>query len=239
MATAASGKNILEYDPARCDALSEVLAERWWVVGLRGIFGIIFGLICLLVPAAAILALVLLFSAYMLVDGGLAIYSGIKAAQNGERWGPLILEGVVDIAAGVVAFLWPAITAVAFVLLIAIWALVSGALMLIAAFRLNIEPRTLVACPWRHRLDHLRRGAAHRACGRRRGTDLVAWRLCAGVRRAPARACVPAPLQARREETQSALRRRSEEGLRQRRRGAPQRVLPTFACQALRAADLT
>jgi uncharacterized membrane protein HdeD (DUF308 family) len=94
MATAASGKNILEYDPARCDALSEVLAERWWVVGLRGIFGIIFGLICLLVPAAAILALVLLFSAYMLVDGALAIYSGIKAAQNGERWGLLILEGV-------------------------------------------------------------------------------------------------------------------------------------------------
>jgi uncharacterized membrane protein HdeD (DUF308 family) len=139
MATAASGKNILEYDPARCDALSEVLAERWWVVGLRGIFGIIFGLICLLVPAAAILGLVLLFSAYMLVDGGLAIYSAIKAAQNGDRWGLLILEGIVDIAAGVVAFLWPAITAVAFVLLIAVWALVSGALMLVAAFRLNID----------------------------------------------------------------------------------------------------
>jgi uncharacterized membrane protein HdeD (DUF308 family) len=106
---------------------------------LRGVFGIIFGLICLLVPAAAILALVLLFSAYMLVDGVLAIYSGIKAAQNGERWGLLILEGIVDIAAGVVAFLWPAITAVAFVLLIAVWALVSGALMLVAAFRLNID----------------------------------------------------------------------------------------------------
>src|SRR4029453_9423026 len=139
MATAASGKNILEYDPARCDALSEVLAERWWVVGLRGIFGIIFGLICLLVPAAAILGVLLLFSAYMLVDGGLAIYSGIKAAQNGERWGLLILEGVVDIAAGVVAFLWPLITLVALTWLIAIWAIVSGALMLGAAFTLNID----------------------------------------------------------------------------------------------------
>jgi len=139
MATTSGKTGLFAFDPARCDALSEVLAERWWVVGLRGIFGIIFGLICLLVPAAAILALVLLFSAYMLVDGGLAIYSAIKAAQNGDRWGLLILEGIVDIAAGVIAFLWPAITAVAFVFLIAVWALVSGALMLVAAFRLNID----------------------------------------------------------------------------------------------------
>ena len=138
MATKASG-NILALDPERCDALSEVLAERWWVVGLRGLFGIAFGLICLLVPAAAILSLVLLFSAYMLVDGVFGIYSGIKAARSGDRWGLLILEGIVDIAAGLIAFIWPAITAVAFVLIIAIWALVSGALMLVSAFRLNIE----------------------------------------------------------------------------------------------------
>jgi len=124
---------------ARTDALSECLADSWWAVGLRGVLGIAFGLICLLVPAAAILALILLFSAYMLVDGVLAIASGIKAARNGERWGLLILEGVVDIAAGVVAFLWPAITAVAFVILIAVWAIISGALMLGAAFTLKLD----------------------------------------------------------------------------------------------------
>jgi uncharacterized membrane protein HdeD (DUF308 family) len=139
MATKASGKSIFDIDPARCDALSEVLAERWWVVGLRGLLGIVFGLICLFVPAAAILSLVLLFSAYMLVDGAFGIYSAIKAARNGERWGLLILEGIVDIAAGVIAFVWPAITAIAFVLIIAIWALISGVLMLVAAFRLNID----------------------------------------------------------------------------------------------------
>ena len=87
--------------------MSELLAENWWVVGLRGLFGVVFGLICLLVPAAAVLALVLLFSAYMLVDGVLAIISGIKAARSGERWGLLLLEGVVDIAAGAVAFCGP------------------------------------------------------------------------------------------------------------------------------------
>jgi uncharacterized membrane protein HdeD (DUF308 family) len=123
----------------RCEALSEVLADKWWAVGLRGLLGIAFGLICFLVPAAAILALILLFSAYMLVDGALAIASGIKAARNDERWGLLILEGVVDLAAGAIAFLWPAITAVAFVILIAVWAIISGALMLGAAFTLKLD----------------------------------------------------------------------------------------------------
>jgi len=123
----------------RCEALSEVLADKWWAVGLRGMLGIAFGLICLLVPAVALLALVLLFSAYMLIDGVLAIASGIKAARNDGRWGLLILEGVVDLAAGAIAFLWPAITVVAFVILIAVWAIISGALMLGAAFTLKLD----------------------------------------------------------------------------------------------------
>jgi len=126
-------------DKARGDALSEVLADSWWAVGLRGILAIAFGLICVVVPPAAMLALILLFSAYMLVDGVFAIASGIKAAHNGERWGLLILEGIVDIAAGAIAFLWPAITAVAFVILIAVWAIISGALMLGAAFTLKLD----------------------------------------------------------------------------------------------------
>jgi uncharacterized membrane protein HdeD (DUF308 family) len=126
-------------DWERCDALSEVLADSWWAVGLRGLLGILFGLICLLTPGIAVGAFVILFSAYMLVDGVFAIISGIKAARNGERWGLLILEGIVDIAAGVVAFLWPLITLVALTWLIAIWAIVSGALMLGAAFTLNID----------------------------------------------------------------------------------------------------
>jgi uncharacterized membrane protein HdeD (DUF308 family) len=121
------------------EALSEVLAENWWALGLRGLIGIAFGLICLLVPAAAILALILLFAAYMLVDGVLAIASGIKAARSGQRWGLLILEGVVDIAAGAVAFLWPDITAVVFVILIGVWAIISGGLMLGAAFSLKLD----------------------------------------------------------------------------------------------------
>ena len=130
------------FNPAsdvRSNPAAQTLVQNWWLFTLRGVLGIIFGCIALIFPGPTILSLVIFFSAYMLVDGVLGIYSGIKAARNGDRWGLLILEGVVDIAAGAIAFIWPAITAVAFVLIIAIWALISGALMLIAAFRLNIE----------------------------------------------------------------------------------------------------
>ena len=135
----ASGKGSVSAYKARCDALSEVLADSWWAVGLRGILGILFGLICLLTPGIAIEVFVILFAAYMLVDGVFAIASGIKAARNGERWGLLILEGIVDIAAGLVAVLWPAITLIALIWIVAIWAIVSGALMLGAAFTLKLD----------------------------------------------------------------------------------------------------
>jgi uncharacterized membrane protein HdeD (DUF308 family) len=138
-ASTASGKTSMLASKARCDALSEVLAESWWAVGLRGIFGILFGLICLLTPGVAVEVFVILFAAYMLVDGVFAIVGGIKAARNGERWGLLILEGIVDLAAGLVAVLWPAITLVALIWIVAIWAIVSGALMLSAAFALNLD----------------------------------------------------------------------------------------------------
>jgi uncharacterized membrane protein HdeD (DUF308 family) len=130
---------MFSYDAARSEVLSELLAQAWWVVGLRGVLGIIFGLVCLLTPGIAVQVFVILFAAYMLVDGVFAIISGIRAARNGERWGLLLLEGVVDIAAGAVAVLWPAITLVALIWVIAVWAIISGALMLGAAFGLNID----------------------------------------------------------------------------------------------------
>lgn len=138
-ASTASGKASAAAKRARCDAMSEILADSWWAVGLRGLLGILFGLICLLTPGIALEVFVILFAAYMLVDGVFAIISGIKAARNGERWGLLILEGIVDLAAGTVAVLWPAITLVALIWVVAIWAIVSGALMLWAAFTLNLD----------------------------------------------------------------------------------------------------
>jgi uncharacterized membrane protein HdeD (DUF308 family) len=121
------------------DDVNDVLAHNWWAVAIRGLLGIAVGAIAFVMPAATMLALIFLFAAYMLVDGVFAIVAAVRAARQRDRWGLFVLEGVADIAAGVIAVLWPGITLVAFVFLVAAWAIVSGSLALMAAFRLNIE----------------------------------------------------------------------------------------------------
>jgi uncharacterized membrane protein HdeD (DUF308 family) len=120
------------------DAMSNLLAQNWWAIALRGIFAIIFGIIALFMPGAALLALVLLFAAYMVVDGILAIVAAVRAARQHERWGWLIVEGIVDLIAGGIAVVWPLATVIAFVLLMGAWAIVSGALLLAASFRFHV-----------------------------------------------------------------------------------------------------
>lgn len=120
------------------DEMSAALARNWWAVALRGVFAILFGIIALVLPVVTIAALVLLFAAYMVADGIFAIVAAVRAARQHERWGWLVLEGIADLAAGAIAFLWPLITVVAFIYLMAAWAIVSGAMLTAAAFRLNL-----------------------------------------------------------------------------------------------------
>src|SRR6202022_1830246 len=83
----------------------ETLVRNWWLFTLRGVLGIIFGLIALIFPGPTILSLVLLFSAYMLVDGVFGIVSAARAIRHKEdRWGLLIFEGLLNIAVGIPAF---------------------------------------------------------------------------------------------------------------------------------------
>src|SRR3984893_12973960 len=140
MSTTGTGDSIRTFAwERRSNVLSAVLARNWWAVAIRGVVGMAVGVIAFIMPAATMLALILLFAAYMLVDGVFAIVAAVRAARQRDRWGLFVLEGVADIAAGVIAVLWPGITLVAFVFLVAAWAIVSGSLALMAAFRLNIE----------------------------------------------------------------------------------------------------
>ena len=117
--------------------IAQLLAQNWWAFAIRGVLGIIFGLIAIFQPGVTMLSLVLVFSAYAFVDGAFAIIASVRAARRHERWGFLVLEGVVNIIAAALAFLWPAMTVVSFVFLVGTWAILSGGLMLSAAMRLS------------------------------------------------------------------------------------------------------
>src|SRR5215210_3247539 len=121
----------------RTRAMSELLAQNWWVVALRGAFSILFSLVAFFQPGLALLSFVYFFAAYMLIDGVFGILSGIRAASQHQRWGLLILEGIVDILVGLIAFAWPWRTLVFFVTLMAVWSLITGILMVVAAFKLH------------------------------------------------------------------------------------------------------
>jgi uncharacterized membrane protein HdeD (DUF308 family) len=113
--------------------LGPTLAQDWWVVALRGLLAVVFGVIALLMPGPTILALVLLFSAYMLVDGLFNIVGAVRAAMKKQSWGISLLQGIASVATGVIAFLWPGITVLTFVILIGAWSIVTGSLMFSAA----------------------------------------------------------------------------------------------------------
>jgi uncharacterized membrane protein HdeD (DUF308 family) len=124
-----------------------VIARNWWSLVIRGLVGILFGIIAFAWPGITFAALVIVFGAYALLDGVFSLVGAVKAAQAHERWGALVFLGVTGIGAGVVTVLWPAITAFVLVCLIAAWAIVTGIFEITAAVRLRryIEGEWLLA----------------------------------------------------------------------------------------------
>ncbi|MGE5645407.1 MAG: HdeD family acid-resistance protein [Acidobacteriota bacterium] len=122
----------------------EILARNWWAFTLRGIAALVFGILAILWPGASLTALVLLFGAYALFDGILAVVSSIARAHGGGgRWVPL-LEGLVGIAAGLVTFAAPGFTLLALLFLIGGWAILTGILEVAVAIRI----RKLITGEW-------------------------------------------------------------------------------------------
>jgi uncharacterized membrane protein HdeD (DUF308 family) len=113
------------------------LSKYWWTILLRGIAAILFGFLALVAPGITLTALVLLFGAYALMDGIGAIILGIKDYGDQERWWATLIGGVVSVAAGVMTFVLPGITAVALLMLIAAWAIVRGMFDIVAAVQLR------------------------------------------------------------------------------------------------------
>jgi uncharacterized membrane protein HdeD (DUF308 family) len=126
------------YMSAAIDELAIAIGElprRWWVVGLRGLAALIFGILALVWPGVTLAVLILLFGAYAIVDGVLTLYSALRA--GGKHVWALLFEGVIGVLAGIIAFVWPGLTALALLFVIAAWAILTGILEMYTAVRMR------------------------------------------------------------------------------------------------------
>ena len=111
--------------------LTAVGKAIWWMLLLRGVLAILFGLLVILFPpGATLLALALLFAAYSLVDGVMTIAHAVRIRRRSKRWGWLLLQGILSVLAGVVAGLFPVLAGffgfLVVLFLIAFWSIVTG-----------------------------------------------------------------------------------------------------------------
>ncbi len=121
--------------------VADQIGRHWGWVALRGVVAILFGLMAMFMPAITLSALVLVWGAFALADGVLALVAGVRIRDGGKPLWALIVVGLLGIAAGIVTFLWPGLTALILLYIIAIWALVSGVFQIIAAIRFRKEIR--------------------------------------------------------------------------------------------------
>jgi len=123
--------------PSAHDELFDSLTKlhpRWWVVALRGLIAIVFGLVAVFYPLATMLSLVLIFGIYLIADGIFALFAAgaLNGPSKARTW--LIGEGLLNLAIGVVMLAWPGLSLLAMVLLTAGWAILTGFFLIVAGF---------------------------------------------------------------------------------------------------------
>ena len=110
---------------------------KWWALAIRGVLAILFGLVAFFWPGLVLLVFVYMFAIYAFADGILAITAAVTGHGQAGRWWALLLEGIAGIAAGILAVVWPGITELAFLFVIAGWSLVTGVFEIVAAVYLR------------------------------------------------------------------------------------------------------
>jgi uncharacterized membrane protein HdeD (DUF308 family) len=117
----------------------ETLTRNWWTLLLRGVIAILFGFAVLVSPGIALTTMIIFFGVFALVDGVFSVVSSLFSIGKYERWWATFLGGLLSIAVGVIALMWPGLTALAALWLIAFWAIVTGILQIVAAVQLRKE----------------------------------------------------------------------------------------------------
>jgi uncharacterized membrane protein HdeD (DUF308 family) len=119
--------------------MRELLAEFWWVLVLRGVSAIAFGVLAVLWPGITIEVLLIFFGAYMLVDGVFGVVGAIRGRHHAAHWMLMLLEGLLGIAVGLLTWIAPVITGFALLMYVAAWAILTGVLEVVSAIRLRKE----------------------------------------------------------------------------------------------------
>ncbi len=123
---------------------SKVASRIRWSLAIRGVLAILFGVVAFFYTGQTLLALVFVFGVFAVLSGMASLVAAVRAGEAHQRWGWLAVSGLLSIAAGLLAFVWPGITALTVVLLVAAWAIVTGVMEITFALAL---PETL-AHPW-------------------------------------------------------------------------------------------
>jgi len=126
------------------------LARNWWVILLRGLCAVVFGAAAFIWPHLTLMVLGVLFGAYLLVDGSLAVIASLPRSNGSHQpWWLLLIEGLIGFLAGGVIFFLPSLTLIAALYLIAAWAILAGFVEIVSAVRLlhaeNIQNEGLLA----------------------------------------------------------------------------------------------
>ncbi|MDX5452144.1 MAG: HdeD family acid-resistance protein [Rhodococcus sp. (in: high G+C Gram-positive bacteria)] len=124
------------------DQFSPLFKQMWWLVLIRGILAVLFGVVALVWPGITVWALVVVFGIYAIVDGVVLVYHAIRDRARLDGWGWWLAMGLVSIAAGIVALVWPAATALVVLYIIAFYAILFGVTGIIGALSFRKVPNS-------------------------------------------------------------------------------------------------
>jgi uncharacterized membrane protein HdeD (DUF308 family) len=119
-------------------AMVHALAKNWWMLLLRGIAAVIFGVLAFAWPGMTLLTLIMFYGAFALIDGVLAIVAAITGGAPAPRWW-LAVAGLLGVATGLLMFMMPGLTAFVLLYFIAGWAIATGVFQIIGAIKLRKE----------------------------------------------------------------------------------------------------
>lgn len=117
--------------------IADLYKQAWWMLLIRGIFAVLFGILATTWPGLTLATLIIFFGAFALVHGLMAVIGSIVARKEADDWWLVLFEGIVGIIIGIMTFTWPTLTGLVLAYFIAAWALINGILRIYGAIKLR------------------------------------------------------------------------------------------------------